>query len=84
MPRNTASQLGNIVYIDEDGVIRAWRALVDDSYFKEIAAQSGARIDTSIKVETYPTRTAAFTSGCLGVRALTKDEVAALLAPKLY
>jgi hypothetical protein len=78
MPRSGHGQLGNIVYIDEGGVLRAWGALVDDSYFKEIVlAQAGARTDATIEVEAHPGRTAAFTSGCLEVRALTKEEVAA-------
>jgi len=77
MPRRGDTQLGNVVYIDEAGVVRAWGALVADDYFKEIEGQSGGRTDTSTTVETYPTRTAAFTTGCLKVRALTKDEVAA-------
>jgi hypothetical protein len=77
MPQSGRSELGNIVYIDEGGGVRAWGALVADDYFKEIEGQSGGRTDTSTAVETYPTRTAAFTTGCLEVRALTKDEVAA-------
>lgn len=76
MPRSGDSQLGNVVYID-DGVVRSWGALVDDSYFKEILPQAAATIHTTTQIGAYPRRTFAFTSGCLEVQALTKDEVAA-------
>jgi hypothetical protein len=79
MPRSGDSQLGNVVYIDEGGVVRSWGALVDDSYFKEILPQVAATIDTTSEVTEYHGRTAAFTSGCLEVQALTKEEVAAYL-----
>ena len=77
MPRSGDSQLGNVVYIDDGGVVRSWGALVDDSYFEEILPQAAATIHTTTQIEAYPERTFAFTSGCLEVQALTKEEVAA-------
>lgn len=77
MPRFGSSYLGEVVYIDDQGVVRSMGKLADDSYFKTLLEQSRGRKEVTTIVEEHPSLTVAFTTGCIEVKSLTEEEVAA-------
>jgi hypothetical protein len=76
MPRLIPGHLGNVVYIDDQGVVRSMGKLVDDSYFKHLLEQSQERTEVKTIVEEHASLTVAFTTGCMEVKSLTEEEVA--------
>lgn len=76
MPRFFSCHIGDIVYIDEDGVVRTTGSVFEDGYFKELLEGSQTPEDRTNSVQEYPSRTYAFATGCVQVKALTDEECA--------
>jgi hypothetical protein len=74
MPRFFSSQLGDVVYIDEEGVLRTTGSMFDDTYFKRLVDQSPHTMDHTNTVEEHPSMTVAFTTGCVDVKPLSEEE----------
>jgi hypothetical protein len=74
-PSFFASQLGNIVYIKEQGVLYTTGNMFEDAHFKNLAEQSAYTIDRTRCSEDHPFMTVAFTTGCVDVKPLTEEEL---------
>lgn len=73
MPR-FVSQLGNVVYIDDAGVVCEIGSLFDDGHFKSVVNQSDTTPDRTTTEERCPSLTVAFTTGSMEVKPLTEDD----------
>jgi hypothetical protein len=74
MPRFLHSHIGDVAYIDEDGVVRATGNVFEDAYFKELLACSQSALDRTDITQEYAAHTYAFTTGCVEVKPMTDDE----------
>jgi hypothetical protein len=81
MPRYF-TQLGDVIYVDEDGVIRLMGNLFDDVYFNDLVKQSVHTLDRTVTEEEHPRLTVALGTGCPEIKPLAEEEYAAYL-PKL-
>lgn len=78
-PRFLLIKLGDIVSIDEEGVLRTMGSMFDDTHFKMLEDQSPHTMDRSSTVEEHPAMTVAFTTGCVDVKPLSEEEASRYL-----
>lgn len=81
MPRFFSCLPGDIVYIDEQGVIRTTGSVFADDHFQTLVDKSQYEMDRTTTVEEYPSRTVALTTGCIFVTPLTENEVCTYVIP---
>lgn len=74
MPQGYDSQLGEVIYIDEGGVIANVGSMFDDAYFNRLVEQSTHTLDRTVTEEEYPDLTAAFVTGHTEIKTLTNEE----------
>ena len=55
------SQLGNVVYIDDDIVVRQIGSIFDDGHFQNLVTQSKMPLDHTTMEAQYPSTAAVFT-----------------------
>lgn len=77
MPRFLFSHLGNVVYIDQGGVVRDVGSIFGDDYFKCLASQSTFHLDRTTTEESHPSTLVAFTTGCIDIKPLVDSELSA-------
>ena len=72
--RFSSRQLGNVVYIDDGGVVREVGRIFDDPHFKTIMEQNNSTGDRATIEEEYPSTAIVFSMGSIDVRLLTPEE----------
>jgi hypothetical protein len=78
-PRSISRQLGNVVYIDEGGVVRKVGCIFDDGHFKNLVNQSDTPLDRTTTEEEHLPTTAAFATGSMDVKPLTEGDYSTYL-----
>lgn len=83
-PRTLHSQLGNVVFIEERGVIRSLGSLFDDDDFKNLVHKSSHNLDRTSTEDKFPWVAVAFTTGGMEVKPLTEEECSAYVTPSRF
>jgi hypothetical protein len=78
MPR-LLTQLGDVVYVDKEGVIRSMGNVFDDAYFEQLIEQGSHTLDCTAIEEEHPCLTVALGTGCRKIKPLASEESAAYL-----
>jgi hypothetical protein len=73
-PRSTSSQLGNVVYIDDGGVVCEVGSIFDDGHFKNLLNQNSTPPDRTTTEVEYLSTTAVFATGSIDVVSLNEAE----------
>ena len=68
------SQLGNVIYIDDGGVIREIGSIFEDDHFKTLVDQSHIPLNRTTETEEHLSTVAAFSTGSIEIRALVEGE----------
>ena len=79
-PGFLSSQLGTVVYVDDGGVMREIGRIFDDAHFKTLVNRSDTPLERTTTVDGYLKTVAAFTTGCMDVRALTEEELSTYIS----
>lgn len=74
MPRFPPSNLGDLVFFDEQGVVRTMGILFDDGHFKRLLEDSQQALDFQSTSVVHPSLTVALAAGCIGVKPLSPEE----------
>jgi hypothetical protein len=76
------TELGDVVYVDDNGVIRSMGNLFDDTYFNQLIEQGAHTLDRTATEDEHPRLTVALGTGCPEIKPLAEEEYAAYV-PKL-